>query len=112
DEPAVWRDVCTRVRRQLHAAAVGFLTWRDGRSDLVVGDGVRLDSDIAGRAIEAGIVIAPHRRDDRTEAAAPVQYGGAPIAALCARWTVGSTYDLARATSVLTMAATAAAPLV
>jgi DNA-binding NtrC family response regulator/tetratricopeptide (TPR) repeat protein len=112
DEPAVLRDVCTRVREQLHAAAVGFLTWRDGRSDLVVGDGVRLDGHIAGRAIEAGIVIPPHRCDDRTQAAAPVQYGGAPIAALCARWTVGSTYDLARATSVLTMAATAAAPLV
>src|SRR5206468_4229598 len=46
DEPAVLRDVCTRVRGQLHAAAVGFLTWRDGRSELVVGDGVRLDSEI------------------------------------------------------------------
>src|SRR5436190_6816696 len=55
DEPAVLRDVCTRVRGQLHAAAVGFLTWRDGRSELVVGDGARLDSEIAGRAIEAGI---------------------------------------------------------
>jgi DNA-binding NtrC family response regulator len=60
----------------------------------------------------AGITIAPHRCGDRTEAAAPVQYGGTPIAALCARWAVGSTYDLSRAANVLTMAATAAAPLV
>jgi two-component system response regulator AtoC len=112
DEPTVLKDVCARVRAQLHAAAVAVVSCRDGRADVLVGDGARLDGDIAERAIAAGITIAPHRRDDRTEAAAPVHYGGAPIAALCARWTVGSTYDLSRSTSVLTMAATAAAPLV
>jgi DNA-binding NtrC family response regulator len=112
DEPAVLKDLCGRIRTQLHAAAVGVVTSRNGRCDVLVADGARLDSDISERAIAAGITIAPHRCGDRTEAAAPVQYGGTPIAALCARWTVGSTYDLSRAASVLTMAATAAAPLV
>jgi hypothetical protein len=36
---------------------------------------------------------APHRRDDRIEAAAPVQSAFVAIGALCARWTVGSTCD-------------------
>ena len=110
DEAAVLKDLCGRIRTQLHAAGVGVMTSRNGHCDVLVGDGGRLDGDIAERAIAAGITIAPHRCGDRTEAAAPVQYGGAPIGALCARWTVGSTYDLSRAASVLTMAATAAAP--
>jgi len=112
DEHAVLKDLCGRIRTQLHAAAVGVVTSRNGRCDVLAGDGAGLDGDVSERAIAAGITIAPHRCGDRTEAAAPVQYGGAPIAALCARWTVGSTYDLSRAVSVLTMAATAAAPLV
>ena len=45
----------------------------------------------------AGITIAPHRLDDRIEAAAPIEYGGERIGALCARWTIGSTYDTSRA---------------
>jgi hypothetical protein len=110
DEHAVLKDLCGRIRTQLHAAAVGVVTSRNGRCDVLAGDGAGLDGDVSERAIAAGITIAPHRCGDRTEAAAPVQYGGAPIAALCARWTVGSTYDLSRAVSVLTMAATAAAP--
>jgi len=112
DEAAVLKDLCGRIRMQLHAAGVAVMTSRNGHCDVLVGDGGRLDGDISERAIAAGITIAPHRCGDRTEAAAPVQYGGTPIAALCARWTVGSTYDLSRAASVLTMAATAAAPLV
>ena len=112
DEAAVLKDLCGRIRMQLHAAGVAVMTSRNGHCDVLVGDGGRLDGDISERAITAGITIAPHRCGDRTEAAAPVQYGGTPIAALCARWTVGSTYDLSRAASVLTMAATAAAPLV
>jgi DNA-binding NtrC family response regulator len=55
--------------------------------------------------------VVPHRHDDRIDAAAPVHYGGAPIGALCARWTLGSTYDLSRAAGVLTMSAAAAAPI-
>jgi DNA-binding NtrC family response regulator len=82
------------------------------RSGIICGDGMRLDTAIAERAEDAGITIAPHRREDRIEAAAPIHYGGAPIGVLCARWTLGTTDDTSRAAAVLTMSAAAAAPMV
>jgi DNA-binding NtrC family response regulator/tetratricopeptide (TPR) repeat protein len=111
EETVVLKDVCVRVRQHLRAAAVAFVAVLGRRAEIVCGDGVRLDTAIAERAAEAGITIAPHRRDDRIEAAAPVQYGGRPIGALCARWTLGTTDDTSRAASVLTMSAAAAAPM-
>jgi len=111
EERAVLKDVCRRMRQQLHATAVACLALAAGRHDLVAADGARIDPGIAERAVTAGIAIAPCRTDDRIEAAAPIQYGSAIIGALCARWTLGSTYDLARASSILTMAAAAIAPL-
>jgi DNA-binding NtrC family response regulator/tetratricopeptide (TPR) repeat protein len=111
EERAVLKDVCGRIRQQVHATAVACLAVAAGRHDLVAADGARIDPAIAERAVTAGIAIAPCRTDDRIEAAAPIQYGGAIIGALCARWTLGSTYDLTRASSILTMAAAAVAPL-
>jgi DNA-binding NtrC family response regulator len=111
DETVVLKDVCARVRQQLHATAVAFVIAGGGRSGVVIGDGGRLDTEVAERAIAAGVTIAPHRHDCRIDAAAPVQYGGVPIGALCARWTLGSTYDLSRAGVVLTVSAAAAAPI-
>src|SRR5207245_2655411 len=72
--------------------------------------GRRIDSGIAERAVAAGIAIAPHRHDDRTEAAAPVKYGGTVMGALVARWTLGSVHDLTGASTALTITAAAAAP--
>jgi DNA-binding NtrC family response regulator/tetratricopeptide (TPR) repeat protein len=112
DDTVVLKEVCGRVRQHLHAASVAFVAIRDGRTRVLAADGARLDSDIAERATSAAMIIAPHRRDDRIEAAAPVLYGGVPIAAVCARWTLGSTYDTSRAAPVLTMTAAAAAPIV
>jgi DNA-binding NtrC family response regulator len=109
DEIGLLAEVCGRLRRYLHAAAVGFVAVHGAR--VITSDGARLDTDIAERAASAGITIAPHRHHDRIEAAAPVEYGGTPIGALCARWTIGSTYDTSRAASVLTMSAAAAAPM-
>jgi len=111
DERELLEAVCVRLRQHLHAAAVAFVSVRGDRLDIVASDGPRLDSDIAGRAASAGVTIAPHRRQDRIEAAAPIAYGGEPIGALCARWTMGSTCDTSRAASVLTMSAAAAAPM-
>jgi len=111
DEAEVLRRVCARVRQHLRAAAVSFAAVRDGRTEMIRGDGARIEPGIADRAAAAGVTIAPHRLDDRIEAAAPVQYGGATIGVLCARWTLGSTDDRSRASSVLTMSAAAAAPL-
>ncbi len=80
-------------------------------STSIASDGARLGHGHRRRAASAGITIAPHRLHDRIEAAAPIAYGGEPIGALCARWTIGSTYDTSRAASVLTMSAAAAAPM-
>jgi DNA-binding NtrC family response regulator/tetratricopeptide (TPR) repeat protein len=112
DEVVLLTEICARVRQQLHAAAVAFTAVRGGRAHVITADGARLDTDIAERAACAGITIAPHRHDDRIDAAAPVLYGGTPIGALCARWALGSTYDISRAAPVLTMSAAAAAPMV
>jgi DNA-binding NtrC family response regulator/tetratricopeptide (TPR) repeat protein len=111
DESELLKAVCARLRQHLHAATVAFVSVRGDRLDIVAADGSRLDSGIAGRAASAGVTIAPHRFQDRIEAAAPIAYGGEPIGALCARWTIGSTCDTSRAASVLTMSAAAAAPM-
>jgi DNA-binding NtrC family response regulator len=105
-------EVCTRVRRHLHAVTVAVVATAGGRNRILALDGPRLDTAIAERAVTANVPLAPHRCDDRVEAAAPVAYGAAPIGALCARWTLGSTYDTSRALSALSMTATAAAPIV
>jgi DNA-binding NtrC family response regulator/tetratricopeptide (TPR) repeat protein len=114
DETIVLKDVCARVRQQLHAAAVAFMSASTTSSHLTVveSEGAAVDPSVAERAITAGVGITPHRHDDRIDAAVPVQYGGVVIAALYARWTIGSTYDLSRAGHVLEMAAAAAAPVV
>ena len=104
--------VCARLRQYLHAAAVSFMAIRGERAQSIASDGARMEPEIAERAAAAGITIAPHRLNDRIEAAAPIEYGGAPVAVLCARWTIGSTYDTSRAASVLTMSAAAAAAMV
>jgi DNA-binding NtrC family response regulator/tetratricopeptide (TPR) repeat protein len=111
DETELLKEVCVRLRHHLHAAAVTCATVRSGHAHALVSDGARSDSDIAERAISAGITISPHRLNDRIEAAAPITYGGEAIGALCARWTIGSMYDTSRAASVLTMSAAAAAPM-
>ena len=110
DELVVLHDVCGRVRQQLHAAAVAIVA-ADGARDALTTDGGRVDTDVARRAIAAGITIAPHQHDGRIEAAAPIHCGGAIVGALAVRWTIGSTYDLSRAATVLTMTAAAAAPI-
>jgi len=112
EDRVVLKDVCARVREHVHAAGIAIVAVHDERARSVVADGARLDSGIAERAARAGITIAPHRHDDRIEAAAPVVYGGKAIAAICARWTIGSTYDTSRAAPVLTMSAAAVAPIV
>jgi len=112
EETTVLRDVCSRVRRPLGAAAVAVFVQEGAACSLIATDGARIDAQIVRRAIAAGTTVAPHPTEDRLEAAAPVQYGGTVIGALAARWPLGTPYDLSRASAILTMAATAAAPAV
>ena len=114
DEGRVLATVCSRVRKELHAASAAVFA-RNGPGTvitLMASDGARLDPAIAARAITAGITLAPHLWNDRIESAAPVRYGGTVIGAFAARWPLGTPYELSRAAAVLTMAATAAAPVV
>jgi DNA-binding NtrC family response regulator len=111
DDSVVLKDICARVRERVHAAAVAFVGNAGGHAELLACDGAKLDTGVAERAIAAGVTVTPHRHDDRIDAAAPVQYGGVPIGAICARWTVGSTHNVSRAGAVLTASAAAAAPI-
>ena len=112
DEGRVLANLCARLRTELHASSAAVFTKDGAGVSLVALDGARLDRAIAARAVTAGITIAPHLVEDRLESAAPVRYGGSMIGALAARWPLATPYDLSRAAAVLTMAATAAAPVV
>ena len=112
DESQVLAEVCGRIRRQLHAAAVAVVVRDRAGLSPIAADGSRLDPATAGRALEAGISVAAHRVEDRLESAAPVRYGGAVIGALAARWPLGNPYELSGAGAVLTTVATAIAPVV
>ena len=112
EDSALLKQVCERVRSHLHAAAVAVIATRDNRRQVLASDGSQMSADLAVRAADAGVVMSPHRRDAGVEAAAPVVYGGAVLGALCARWTLGSTYDTSGAAAILAAAAAAAAPIV
>jgi transcriptional regulator with GAF, ATPase, and Fis domain len=111
DEAVVLKEVCARIRRQLHAAAAAFVGRTATACDLVAADGARIETQVAQRSMEAGLTIGPHRAHEFVEAAAPVQFGGEMLGALCVRWTIGSTHDRTHAAGVLSMAAAAAAPV-
>jgi DNA-binding NtrC family response regulator len=111
DELAILKNVCGRVRQQLHAVGVAFFTAVNSGCELAACDGARIEQDIALRTVAAGATLRPHQIDDRLEAAAPVRYGGATIGALTVRWAPGSMYDRSRASTVLTVAAAASAPV-
>ena len=112
DEERSLGAVCEQAQRRLEAAAVAFFALCHGTPVRIAGSGLRLDPAVAERAAAAGLPIGPHRMDDRVECAVPIRYGGAIVGALAARWTMNRSPETSRAVSVLTMAATAAAPLV
>ena len=112
DEGRVLASVCARLQKELHAASVSVFVGPGPGISLIAADGARLDPAIAARAVMAGVTVPPHLLNDRLESAAPVRYGGSVVGAFVAPWPLGTPYDLSRAAAVLTMAATAAAPVV
>jgi DNA-binding NtrC family response regulator len=112
DELAILKDVCGRVRQQLHALGVAFFFATNSGCELLAADGARIEQAMASRALGAGTALAPHQVEGRFEAAAPVRYGGVTIGTLCARWAPGSMYGRSRAPTILTVAAASAAPIV
>jgi transcriptional regulator with GAF, ATPase, and Fis domain len=111
EEGATLTAVCDHAERRLGAAAVVFFGIERGSYVRIAGKGARLEHAVAEQATTAGLPVAPHRIEERIEAAVPIRYGGQVIGAMAARWTLGRSPDASRAVSVLTMAATAAAPL-
>ena len=112
DEGAALGRVCEHAQRRLDAAAVAFFGIENRSCTRLAGHGSKIDVSIVERASVAGIPIAPHRADDRVECAVPIRCSGLVVGVLAARWTISRSPESGRAVSVLTMAATAAAPLV
>ena len=111
DETALLSEVCRRIRVRVHGVAAAFVAVEAGGCTVITSDGGRVDLAIAGRVLNAGIAIAPHRCDDRVESAVPVRYGGEVAGVLVVRWAIGAPHDLSRAVSLLTAAAAAVAPI-
>ena len=111
DEHAILIEVCRRVRARIHAVAVGFVVIEGASCSPMASDGGRVETVVAQRAVAAGTTLAPHRCDDRTEAASLVRYGGQTIGVLVARWTIGTRHDLGMVPSLLATAAAGAAPI-
>ena len=112
EDSALLKQICERVRSHLHAASVAAIATRDNHRHVLASDGSHMSGDVATRAADGALLVAPHRRDAGVEAAAPVVYGGAVLGAFCARWTLGSTYDTSGAAAILAATAAAAAPIV
>lgn len=111
DEAATLSELCDQLARQTHGVAAAVFGVEAGGLARLASQG-RVEPGAAQRAVDAGIVIAPHQHDDHVEAAAPVKYGGAAIGALAIRWVIGSTPDQQRVGVALEMAAIASAPIV
>jgi two-component system response regulator HydG len=111
DETSTLTLVCEQVQRQTQSAAAAFFGVEAGGLARLAAQG-RLEPAIALRAVESGVAIAPHRADDRVEAAAPVKYGGAIIGALAMRWVIGSAPNADRVTAAAQIATAAAAPII
>jgi DNA-binding NtrC family response regulator len=112
DDTGLLKDICAAVRTRLGAIASSFVASTPAGCYLLAGDGARMECEIGARAIGTGLFIAPHTINTRVEAAAPVCFGGKPIGALCARWTLATDADRLARANMLMLAAAAAAPLV
>jgi len=109
DAGTVLRAVCEKVRTRLHAAATAFIS---PAGVVIAFAGARIDRRMTDRVLAIGETIPPHAWEGNVEGGAPVRYGGAVIAALVARWALGAHVEAALGAAALTLAATAAGPLV
>jgi transcriptional regulator with PAS, ATPase and Fis domain len=112
DERATLTSVCGHVQRQLRAVAVAVFGVERGVLVRLAANGGHIEPPIVERAIAAMTPIAPHRVDERIEAASPVRYGGAVIGAIAVRWSFGSSPDPERTVAALSVATTAVGPIV
>jgi DNA-binding NtrC family response regulator len=111
DEQAALARVGAFVRERLQASSVAFVV-REGRTPRVI---TRVGSTAAGvdlalRTIETGVPVAPARTEGPVESACPVRHATEVIGALWCRWSAGMPIAPHQASTLLGIAAAAAAP--
>ena len=113
DDSGALQRVTAILRERMHAISV---TCFGRDQDLIVvlaSDGSRTKAEeVARRAIDAGIPIAPTSTASGLEAAVPVRFAGACVGAFGCRWAADVPPDWAIAGAVLAAAGTAVAPCV
>ena len=113
DESSALQRVTAILRARVHAISV---TCFGRDQDLIVAlasDGSRTKAEeVARRAVDAGIPIAPTSTASGLEAAVPVRFAGACVGALGCRWAADGPPDWAAAGAVLAAASAAVAPCV
>ncbi len=113
DEQTALARVGAFVRERLQASSVAFVV-REGRTPRVI---TRVGSTAAGvdlalRTMETGVPVAPSRSEGPVESACPVRHAAEVIGALWCRWSAGMPIAPQQASTLLGIAAAAAAPSV
>ncbi len=111
DEQTTLSRVGAFLRERLQASSVAFVV-REGSSSRVL---TRLGSTIAGvdlamRTIETGVAVPPPGSQGPVESACPVRHAAEVIGALWCRWSAGMPVTPQQASTLLGVAAAAAAP--
>lgn len=113
DEQIALARVGAFLRDRLQASSVAFVA-REGSAPRVL---ARVGSEAAGmdlavRSIETGLPIAPSRAEGPAESASPVRHAAEVIGAVWCRWSAGVPVAGQHASTLLGVAAAAAAPSV
>jgi DNA-binding NtrC family response regulator len=113
DEHVALARVGAFLRERLQASSVAFVV-REGTTPRVL---ARVGSAVAGldlalRTIDTGVALRPDRVDGPVECASPVRHAAEVIGALWCRWTAGMAIAPQQASTLVGMAAAAAAPSV
>ncbi|MBE3071565.1 MAG: sigma 54-interacting transcriptional regulator, partial [Acidobacteria bacterium] len=111
DETALLDLIIEFLRQHTRAVSVAFFGLEPGGFTALARGGCRpAPLDVARRAGESGLFIAPSDSPDGTEAAVAVRYAGAPVGALGCRWPLDVRLEPDRIEAILSTAAALAAP--
>jgi DNA-binding NtrC family response regulator len=113
DEASVLRRVTAILRERVRAVSVTCYGRDQDLMMALASDGSKARAeDVARRAIDAGLPIAPTSTASALEAAVPVRFAGACVGAVACRWAADVPPDWAVAGAVLAAASAAVAPCV
>ena len=107
------KRVTAILRARLGAVSVACYGWdRDAMLTLATDGAKARADDVARRAIDASLAIAPTSTTSGLEAASPIRFAGACLGAFGCRWAADEPPDWPAAGAVLAAASAAAAPCV